>query len=138
MRLGAQCRFRAMLFGLSGGHEWGAGVWRCGGPGPWSPEPNASTSSTTPGLPSLEEGTLSLTPNHFGEPGPSYPPTSQVHIVLINAYTCRIGLRRSWMTTKSWTSSFTTSAQMTSMTSECEVGPHSRQVVDSGRWGRRC
>ena len=75
------------------GHGSGAGGWRCGSHGPRTPKLKASLaagiSSTIPGLTSPKEGSLSISPNHSGEPGPSYPPTSQAHMVLMAACTCR-------------------------------------------------
>lgn len=74
----------------------GAGGWRCGGHGPRTPKLKASLaagiSSTILGLTSPKEGSLSIAPNHSGEPGPSYPPTSQAHVVFMAACTCRSGL----------------------------------------------
>lgn len=50
--------------------------WRCGGHGPWSSEPSVGlashASSPNPGLPPLEESSLSLAPIHLGEPRHSH------------------------------------------------------------------
>lgn len=94
----AGCRWglRAMLFRKSGGQKvsvrgW---RWRCGGHGSCSPEPNASLAPhaffSTPGLPCLEESSLSLAPNHLGSSVPvnaSSGHSGSSHICL-----CRNGL----------------------------------------------
>lgn len=92
-----------------------------GSHGLWSSEPNAGlkphVSSPIPDLPSLKES-LSLAPNHLGSSHITPTSTLHAHVSFITTCPCRNGSRRSWMTTRSWMNSFTTSAQMTSMTSE--------------------
>lgn len=55
------------------GHGSGAGGRRCGGHGPRTPKLKASLAAaiyfTVPGLASPKEGSLSIAPNHSGEPG---------------------------------------------------------------------